>query len=192
MGAPMGASDPDPYGALLEAPARFDASTDLTLAIEEEFQILDAETLSLRAGFKELRELAEGTPLAEHLAGELIECEVEVKTGRCESFAEAARLAVERRRQLLRARRPARRRALLDRHASVVAVAGAVDHRHAALPARRGVAALRRLAQQHVRHPRARRRPGRATVRSTPPTGCARSCPTCSRSARARRGRTAA
>jgi carboxylate-amine ligase len=44
--------------------------------------------------------MAEGTPFAEHLAGELIECEVEVKTGRCETFAEAARLTVERRRQL--------------------------------------------------------------------------------------------
>jgi glutamate---cysteine ligase / carboxylate-amine ligase len=96
----MGASVTDPYGALAEAPARFDASTDLTLAIEEEFQILDRETLSLRTGFKELQALAEGSPLAEHLAGELIECEVEVKTGRCETFAEAARLTVERRRQL--------------------------------------------------------------------------------------------
>src|SRR3978361_328780 len=96
----MGSSVSDPYGSLAEAPARFDASTDLTLAIEEEFQILDRETLSLRAGFNDFQAAAEGTPLAEHLAGELIECEVEVKTGRCETFAEAARLTVERRRQL--------------------------------------------------------------------------------------------
>jgi carboxylate-amine ligase len=96
----MGSSVSDPYGSLAEAPARFDASTDLTLAIEEEFQILDRETLSLRNGFRELQAMAEGTPLSEHLAGELIECEVEVKTGRCERFADAARLVVERRRDL--------------------------------------------------------------------------------------------
>jgi carboxylate-amine ligase len=84
----------------VEAPRRFDASTDLTLAIEEEFQILDRESLSLRSGFRDLQAMAEGTPFAEHLAGELIECEVEVKTGRCETFAEAARLTLERRRQL--------------------------------------------------------------------------------------------
>jgi carboxylate-amine ligase len=100
VGDPMGSSVPDPYGSLAEAPARFDASTDLTLAIEEEFQILDRETLALRNGFRELQAMAAGTPLEEHLAGELIECEVEVKTGRCETFAEAARLTVERRRQL--------------------------------------------------------------------------------------------
>jgi carboxylate-amine ligase len=98
----MGSSVSDPYGALAEAPARFDASTDLTLAIEEEFQILDRDTLGLRTGFNELQELARGTPLEEHLAGELIACEVEVKTGRCETFAEAALLTVERRRQLYR------------------------------------------------------------------------------------------
>jgi glutamate---cysteine ligase / carboxylate-amine ligase len=100
VGAPMGASVTDPYGSLAEARSRFDASTDLTLAIEEEFQILDRSTLGLRNGFRELQAMAEGTPLAEHLAGELIECEVEVKTGRCERFAEAARLTVERRREL--------------------------------------------------------------------------------------------
>ena len=97
MRHPMGSSVSDPYGSLAEAPARFDASTDLTLAIEEEFQILDRGSLSLRNGFRELHELAVGTPLEEHLAGELIECEVEVKTGRCETFAEAARLTIERR-----------------------------------------------------------------------------------------------
>ena len=100
MGHPMGSSVSDPYGSLAEAPARFEASTDLTLAIEEEFQILDRETLSLRSGFKDLQALAAGTPLEEHLAGELIECEVEIKTGRCETFAEAARLTIERRREL--------------------------------------------------------------------------------------------
>jgi carboxylate-amine ligase len=100
VGDPMGSSVSDPYGSLAEAPARFDASTDLTLAIEEEFQILDRETLSLRNGFRELHALAQGTPLEEHLAGELIECEVEVKTGRCETFAEAAHLTIARRREL--------------------------------------------------------------------------------------------
>jgi carboxylate-amine ligase len=96
----MGASSTDPYGQLAEAPARFAESTDLTLAIEEEFQILDRDTLALRRGFEELQAMAQGTPLAEHIAGELIECEVEVKTGRCERFSDAARITVERRREL--------------------------------------------------------------------------------------------
>ena len=89
----MGSSVSDPYGSLAEAPARFDASTDLTLAIEEEFQILDRETLVAAPRLPRAAGAGRGTPLEEHLAGELIECEVEVKTGRCETFAEAARAA---------------------------------------------------------------------------------------------------
>ncbi len=56
-----------------------------------------------------------------------------------------------------RAHGRARDRALRRRHASVEPLAGAADHRHAALPAERRAAPLRRLAQQHVRAPRARR-----------------------------------
>ena len=50
--------------------------------------------------FEELQAAAQGTPLEEHLVGELIASEVEVRTGRCETFAEAAAKMVERRAQL--------------------------------------------------------------------------------------------
>jgi glutamate---cysteine ligase / carboxylate-amine ligase len=78
----------------------FDGGQDFTLAVEEEFALLDPETLELADHFEELQAAARGTALEEHLVGELISSEVEVRTGRCETFAEAAGLIVERRRQL--------------------------------------------------------------------------------------------
>src|SRR5215210_8622096 len=79
----------------------FESAADFDVAVEEEFAILDAETLSLTNRFEDLQEAARGTKLEEHLVGELIASEVEVRTGRCESFAEAAAAMVERRRALL-------------------------------------------------------------------------------------------
>jgi carboxylate-amine ligase len=79
----------------------FESSTDFTVAVEEEFAILDPETLELVNRFEELQAAAEGTPLADHLVGELIASEIEVRTGRCETFADAAATMAERRRQLL-------------------------------------------------------------------------------------------
>jgi carboxylate-amine ligase len=96
----MGSSVPDPYAALDAARAIFADSTDLTVSIEEEFQLLDPATLGLTGGYEQLKELCDATPLREHTAGELIASEIELKTGRCESFAEAAATAVERRRAL--------------------------------------------------------------------------------------------
>jgi glutamate---cysteine ligase / carboxylate-amine ligase len=78
----------------------FDSGRDFTLAIEEEFAVLDPETLALVSRFEELQAAAQGTPLGEHLVGELISSEVEVRTGRCASFAEAAAKLGERRVQL--------------------------------------------------------------------------------------------
>jgi carboxylate-amine ligase len=97
----MGLSIPDPFAALEEARGIFEASQDLTLAIEEEFQIVDPETHGLVNRFAELKARADATPLGEHTAGELISSEIEIKTGRCESFPEAARTLIERRRALL-------------------------------------------------------------------------------------------
>jgi carboxylate-amine ligase len=73
---------------------------DFTIAVEEEFALLDPETLDLVNRFEELQEAAKGTVLEPHLVGELIASEVEVRTGRCETFAEAAALVGERRQQL--------------------------------------------------------------------------------------------
>src|SRR5512132_3686259 len=78
----------------------YENGTDFTLAVEEEFAVLDPETLSLANRFEELKAAAQGTPLEEHLVGELIASEVEVRTGRCESFTEAAAKVGERRAQL--------------------------------------------------------------------------------------------
>jgi glutamate---cysteine ligase / carboxylate-amine ligase len=79
----------------------FEAGTDFTVAVEEEFAILDPRTHSLDNRFEELFEAAKGTELDDNLVGELIASEIEVRTGRCETFAEAAAAMAERRRQLL-------------------------------------------------------------------------------------------
>jgi carboxylate-amine ligase len=68
----------------------FEASTDFTVGIEEEFAILDPRTLSLDHRFEEMRELAQDDPvLAESVAGELIRSEIEIRSGRGETFADA-------------------------------------------------------------------------------------------------------
>jgi glutamate---cysteine ligase / carboxylate-amine ligase len=78
----------------------FEAVPDFTVAVEEEFAILDPDTLGLVNRFEELQEAAQGTELEPHLVGELIASEIEVRTGRCDSFADAAALLGERRQQL--------------------------------------------------------------------------------------------
>ena len=85
---------------LSNAREAFDEGTDFTLAVEEEFALLNPETLVLAPHFEELQAAARGTAVEDHLVGELISSEVEVRTGRCETFAEAAARVVERRRQL--------------------------------------------------------------------------------------------
>jgi carboxylate-amine ligase len=77
----------------------FEDGEDFTLAVEEEFALLDPETLELTSRFEEVKAAA-GTELDEHLVGELIASEIEVKTGRCKSFGDAAERMGERRAQL--------------------------------------------------------------------------------------------
>ena len=79
---------------------QYETARDFTLAVEEEFAILDPETLSLTNRFEELQAAAKGTPLEEHLVGELIASEVEIRTGRCDDFDEVAARLAERRAQL--------------------------------------------------------------------------------------------
>ena len=79
---------------------QFEEADDFTVAVEEEFAVLDPATLSLTNRFEELQAAAQGTPLEPHLVGELIASEVEIRTGRCPSFEEAAQLLGERRAQL--------------------------------------------------------------------------------------------
>jgi carboxylate-amine ligase len=80
---------------------RFDASTDFTLGIEEEFQLVDPATLELTDRFEELRDAAAVDPvLAESIAGELIASEIEIRSGRGRDFADAVALQRDRRRRL--------------------------------------------------------------------------------------------
>ena len=78
----------------------FDAGTDFTVAVEEEFALLDPGSLDLVNRFEDVQAAAQGTALEPNLVGELIASEVEVKTGRCESFAEVPAALGERRAQL--------------------------------------------------------------------------------------------
>jgi carboxylate-amine ligase len=90
-----------PDEQLRSARERFDAADDFTLAVEEEFALVDPETLDLVNRFEELDAAAKGTELDGMLAGELIASEAEVRTGKCESFAEVVTRMGERRAQLL-------------------------------------------------------------------------------------------
>ncbi len=68
----------------------FDASQDFTVGLEEEFQILDPATLSLAQRYQELATAAETDPvLAKAVAGELIESEIEIRSGKGATFADA-------------------------------------------------------------------------------------------------------
>jgi carboxylate-amine ligase len=79
---------------------QFASATDLTMAVEEEFALLDPETLDLTNRFEEVQAASRGTALEPNLVGELIASEVEVRTGRQESFADVPAAMAERRAQL--------------------------------------------------------------------------------------------
>src|SRR5918912_1456887 len=69
----------------------FAAATDFTVGIEEEFAILDAQTLDLVPRFEELRDTAAADDplLSESIAGELISSEIEIRSGRGDDFHDA-------------------------------------------------------------------------------------------------------
>src|SRR2546421_10675133 len=87
----------DPIEALAAARAAFEAGTDFTVGVEEEFAILDADRLDMTAGFERIDAATKTGPLEGMVAGELIRSEVEVRTGRCETFADAAEAMAHRR-----------------------------------------------------------------------------------------------
>jgi glutamate---cysteine ligase / carboxylate-amine ligase len=89
-----------PDELIAQARAQFESATDFTVAVEEEFAILEPESLDLTSRFEDLQAAARGTALEEHLVGELIASEVEVRTGRQESFADVPAALAERRAQL--------------------------------------------------------------------------------------------
>jgi carboxylate-amine ligase len=85
---------------LADAEAAYEGGTDLTLAVEEEFALLDPESHGLVNRFEDIKAASLGTEVELHLVGELIASEVEVRTGRCTEFGEAAATMRERRSQL--------------------------------------------------------------------------------------------
>jgi carboxylate-amine ligase len=83
------------------ARAAFDASTDFTVGLEEEFALLDPAGLGLVGRFEQLRDAAAGDePLARAIAGELISSEIEIRSGRGEDLAAARSAQRELRRRL--------------------------------------------------------------------------------------------
>jgi glutamate---cysteine ligase / carboxylate-amine ligase len=89
-----------PDALIEQARERFDSATDFTVAVEEEFALLDPETLDLVNRFEEVQAAAKGTALEDHLVGELIASEVEVRTGKQSTFADVPATMAERRAQL--------------------------------------------------------------------------------------------
>jgi carboxylate-amine ligase len=80
---------------------RFESSTDFTIGLEEEFAILDPGTLELEHRFEEVYAACRRDELlADSAAGELIASEIEIRSGRSESFAEAVARQRERRARL--------------------------------------------------------------------------------------------
>src|SRR5215207_5138001 len=86
---------------LATARETFEASTDGTVGIEEEFALLDPGTLELVPRFEALRDAAQADPvLAEAIAGELISSEIEIRSGRGEDARDARERQADRRRRL--------------------------------------------------------------------------------------------
>jgi glutamate---cysteine ligase / carboxylate-amine ligase len=80
---------------------RFESSTDFTVGLEEEFAILDPATLELEHRFEEVYAACRADEvLAESAAGELIASEIEIRSGRAESFAAAVASQREQRARL--------------------------------------------------------------------------------------------
>jgi carboxylate-amine ligase len=84
--------------------AVFAASTDLTVGIEEEFAIVDPQTLDLVPRFEELRAVAADSDpaLLDAITGELISSEIEIVSGRGEDLHDALVRQREARRRLFR------------------------------------------------------------------------------------------
>ncbi len=99
------------------AVATFAETTDGTIGLEEEFALLNPETLELVPRFEELSEAAraEDPALFEGIAGELISSEIEIVSGAGRDLADALARQRDRRRRLF---------ALVDRHGAALGATG--------------------------------------------------------------------
>jgi carboxylate-amine ligase len=96
----MAAAAPEPSQSLDLDRTReiFEASRDFTIGLEEEFALVDPASLELVHRFKELYGAClEDELLAESAAGELIDTEIEIRSGRALTFADAVDRQMERR-----------------------------------------------------------------------------------------------
>ncbi len=83
------------------AGATFESSKDFTVGLEEEFGLLDPASLSLVNEFEGLAaDAARDEVLAESVAGELISSEIEIRSGKGSSFADAIARQQDRRNRL--------------------------------------------------------------------------------------------
>ncbi len=95
------APEPSPTLDLARAREIFEASRDFTIGLEEEFALVDPDSLELVHRFEELYGACmQDTLLSEAAAGELIDTEIEIRSGRAETFAEAIELQSQRRGRL--------------------------------------------------------------------------------------------
>ncbi|HYH60460.1 MAG TPA: YbdK family carboxylate-amine ligase [Solirubrobacterales bacterium] len=79
----------------------FEASQDFTVGLEEEFAILDPDSLELAHEFEAMKAACdEDELLAVAAAGELIDTEIEIRSGKGEDFADAASMQREHRERL--------------------------------------------------------------------------------------------
>jgi glutamate---cysteine ligase / carboxylate-amine ligase len=80
---------------------RFEDSADFTVGLEEEFAILDPETLAPAHRYEDVKAACDADEvLAEAAAGELIAAEIEIRSGRGETFSAAVAAQQERRDRL--------------------------------------------------------------------------------------------
>ncbi len=94
----------------------FETSKDLTVGIEEEWALVDPQSLELVARFEALRDAgAKDDVLATAIAGELISSEIEIRSGRGEDVKHALALQHDARRRLF---------ALADAHGVALASTG--------------------------------------------------------------------
>jgi carboxylate-amine ligase len=83
------------------ARAAFEASTDFTVGLEEEFALLDPGDLGLTNRFEQMRAAAGADPvLAASISGELIASEIEIRSGRGHDLGAAIAAQRDRRRRL--------------------------------------------------------------------------------------------
>ncbi len=79
----------------------FEDSTDFTVGLEEEFAIIDADHLGLVPSYETLAAAAADDPaLAGSIAGELISSEIEIRSGRGDSYPQARARQQDHRRRL--------------------------------------------------------------------------------------------